>query len=125
MSILLNKNTKVLVQGITGKESMFWTKKMLESGTNIVAGVTPGKGGSDVHGIPVFDLVEEAVEAENIDMVVSYVPARFVKESFLEAASAGIKKIVLLADGVPVLDMLEIKGVDLVHCSGLIRVKRN
>ena len=111
MSIILDNNTKILVQGITGKESSFWTEKMLESGTNIVAGVTPGKGGSEVHGIPVYDLVEEAVGKEDIDMAALYVPARFTRDALLEVMAAGIKKAVALADGVPTYDMLEIKAL--------------
>ena len=109
MGIILDRATKILVQGITGKESSFWTKKMLESGTNIVAGVTPGKGGDFVHGIPVFDFVEEAVANHPVDMAVLYVPARFTKEAALEVLLAGVKKVVLLADGVPVHDVLELK----------------
>jgi succinyl-CoA synthetase alpha subunit len=109
MSIILDGNTKILVQGITGKESSFWTEKMLQSGTNIAAGVTPGKGGSEVHGVPVYDLVEEAVAEGPIDMAVLYVPARFTRDALFEVLAAGIKKAVALADGVPVYDMLEIK----------------
>lgn len=109
MSIILDGNTKILVQGITGKESSFWTEKMLQSGTNIAAGVTPGKGGSEVHGVPVYDLVEEAVARGPIDMAVLYVPARFTRDALFEVLAAGIKKAVALADGVPVYDMLEIK----------------
>jgi len=111
MGVILNKATKVLVQGITGKESSFWTEKMLGAGTNIVAGVTPGKGGSRVHGVPVYDLVQEAVESEGADLAVLYVPARFTKDALLEVLAAGIKKAVALADGVPVQDMLELKAL--------------
>jgi succinyl-CoA synthetase alpha subunit len=111
MGVILNKETKVLVQGITGKESSFWTQKMLEAGTNVVAGVTPGKGGARVHGVPVYDLVQEAVEKEGADMAVLYVPARFTRDALLEVLAAGIKKAVALADGVPVHDMLEIKAL--------------
>lgn len=115
MGIILSKETKILVQGITGKESGFWTAKMLESGTNIVAGVTPGKGGEKVHGIPVYDLVQEAVEEEAIDMALLYVPARFTRDALLEVLAAGIKNAVVLADGVPVHDMLEIKALAASH----------
>lgn len=111
MGILIDKKTRILVQGITGKESRFWTEKMLEVGTNIVAGVTPGKGGMKVSGIPVYDLVEEAVESNDIDLAVLYVPARFTKAALLEVFSAGIKNAVALADGVPIHDMLEIKSL--------------
>jgi succinyl-CoA synthetase alpha subunit len=115
MGIILSKETKILVQGITGKESSFWTEKMLESGTNIVAGVTPGKGGEKVHGVPVYDLVQEAVEEETIDMALLYVPARFTRDALLEVMAAGIKNAVALADGVPVHDMLEIKALAAIH----------
>lgn len=111
VGVIMDRNTKVLVQGITGKESSFWTKKMLEAGTNVVAGVTPGKGGAEAHGIPVYDLVEEAVNAVGVDMAVLYVPARFTKEAVMEILFAGVKKAVLLADGVPVHDMLELKAL--------------
>ncbi len=109
MSIIIDKNTKVLVQGITGKESSFWTEKMLQSGTNIVAGVTPGKGGAEVHGVPVYDLVSEAVADHEIDLAALYVPARFTRDAVIEVLKAGIKKVVMLADGVPVHDMLLLK----------------
>lgn len=111
MGIILDKNTKVLVQGITGKESSFWTQKMLEAGTNIVAGVTPGKGGTEVYGVPVYNTVKEAVEAKGANFSVLYVPARFAKEAAIEAILAGIEKVIVLADGVPVHDALEIKAV--------------
>ena len=111
MGIILDSSTKVLVQGITGKESSFWTQKMLESGTNVTCGVTPGKGGSAVHGVPVFDTVKEAAEACGADMAVLYVPARFTKEAVYEVILAGLKKIVALADGVPVFDTMEMKNL--------------
>ncbi len=109
MSIIIDGKTKVLVQGITGKESSFWTEKMLQSGTNIVAGVTPGKGGVDVHGVPVYDLVSEAVADHEIDLAALYVPARFTRDAVIEVLKSGIKKVVMLADGVPVHDMLLLK----------------
>ncbi len=108
MGVILDRHTRVLVQGITGKESSFWTEKMLESGTNIVAGVTPGKGGTNVHGIPVYDTVQESIKKEEVDMTILYVPAAYTKLAAFEAVLAGIKKIVLLADGFPVQDMLEL-----------------
>lgn len=120
MSIILDNSTKILVQGITGKESSFWTKKMLEAGTNIVAGVTPGKGGIEVHGIPVYDLVEEAKLNHDIDMAVLYVPAMFTKDAVIEVLEAGIKKAVLLADGVPVHDMIDLKVLSLINDAMLI-----
>ncbi len=108
MGIILDRDTKVMVQGITGKESRFWTKKMLEAGTNITCGVTPGKGGEMVHGVPVFDTVEEAVQVRDANMAVSFVPARFTRDAVFEIILAGIKKMVVLADGVPIFDTLEI-----------------
>jgi len=111
MAIIIDKDSKVLVQGITGKESSFWTEKMIENGTKIVAGVTPGKGGETVHGVPVYNLVSEAVEACDIDLAVLYVPARFTRDAVIEVLKSGIGKIVMLADGVPVHDMLMLKAI--------------
>jgi succinyl-CoA synthetase alpha subunit len=111
VGIILDKSTKVLVQGITGKESSFWTQRMLETGTRIVAGVTPGKSGTKVHGVPVYDLVSEVLADHEIDLAVLYVPARFAEEAALESLEAGIGKVVILADGVPVQDMMRIKAV--------------
>jgi len=111
VGVILDKNTRVLVQGITGKESSFWTQRMLESGTQIVAGVTPGKGGTHVHGVPVYDLVSEAAADHKIDLAVLYVPPRFVEGAALESLEAGIGKMVILADGVPVQDVMKLKAV--------------
>lgn len=111
MAIIIDENTQVLVQGITGKESSFWTEKMLAAGTNIVAGVTPGKGGQKVHGVPVYDLVSEAVSEHEIGLSVLFVPAPFAKQAAYEALDAGVKQVVVLADGVPIRDAMEIKAV--------------
>jgi len=109
VAILVNKDTKVLVQGITGREGEFHTKLMLEYGTKIVAGVTPGKGGQDVHGVPVFDSVREAVDAVGpIDVSIVFVPAPFAADAILEALDAGIKGVVIITEGIPVQDMLKV-----------------
>ncbi|MFA0744003.1 MAG: hypothetical protein LASZOEIN_000790 [Candidatus Fervidibacter sp.] len=109
MAILVNKDTKVLVQGITGREGEFHTKLMLEYGTKIVAGVTPGKGGQNVHGVPVFDSVHEAVDAVGqIDVSIVFVPAPFAADAILEALDAGIKGVVIITEGIPVQDMLKV-----------------
>ena len=110
MSILVNKDTKVIVQGITGRSGRFHTQQCVEYGTQIVAGVTPGRGGSDVDGIPVYDTVSEAVEATGADTSVVFVPARFdAADSVMEAADAGISLIVCITEGAPVLDMIKAK----------------
>jgi succinyl-CoA synthetase alpha subunit len=109
MSILVDKSSKVLVQGITGREGVVRTKLMTDYGTNVVAGVTPGKGGQEVHGIPVYDSVEEAAEKKGqIDISVIFVPAHLVKNSALEAMDAGVKLLVIVPDRVPIFDVLEI-----------------
>jgi succinyl-CoA synthetase alpha subunit len=109
VAILVNKDTKVLVQGITGREGEFHTKLMLEYGMKIVAGVTPGKGGQNVHGVPVFDSVREAVDAVGpIDVSIVFVPAPFAADAILEALDAGIKGVVIITEGIPVQDMLKV-----------------
>ena len=108
MSILVNRDTKVIVQGITGRSGRFHTQQCVEYGTQIVAGVTPGRGGSDVDGIPVYDTMSEAVEATGADTSVIFVPARFdAADSVMEAADAGITLIVCITEGAPVLDMIK------------------
>lgn len=109
MAILIDENTKVLVQGITGREGSIRTRLMKDYGTKIVAGVTPGRGGQEVYGVPVFDSVEEAIENVGpIDVSVVFVPAPLVKDAALEALEAGIKLLVLIPDRVPIHDVLEI-----------------
>jgi len=129
MSILVNKNTRLLVQGITGNEGLFHTQQMVAFGTHVVAGVTPGKGGEWVLGnIPVFDSVKVAVNATGANTCVSFVPARFAADSIYEAADAGVPLIVCITEGIPVQDMMRVrnyldqKGVRLVgpNCPGLL-----
>jgi succinyl-CoA synthetase alpha subunit len=109
MSILINKDTKVICQGITGNSGRFHTKHMLEYGTKILAGVTPGKGGSQVCGIPVFDSVKEAVEKTECDTSIIYVPATFAADAIIEATEAGINLIICITEGIPTIDMLRVK----------------
>ena len=109
MSVLVNKQTKVLCQGFTGKQGTYHSEQAIAYGTRMVGGVTPGKGGQQHLGLPVFDTMREAVEATGADASVIYVPAPFCKDSILEAAEAGIKLIVCITEGVPVLDMLQVK----------------
>ena len=128
MSILVGNETRVLVQGITGREGSFHTRQMLEYGTRVVAGVTPGKDGQRVEGVPVFDTVGEAVRATGANVSAIYVPPRFAPDALYEAADAGIPLLVCITEGIPVLDMirvcryLEIKGVRLIgpNSPGLI-----
>ncbi len=110
MSILVNKNTKVIVQGITGKHGSFHAERMIEYGTKIVGGVTPGKGGQQIHGVPVFNKVREAAEQTGAAATVIYVPAPFAIQAIREAGEAGISLIVCITEGVPALDMARIKG---------------
>ncbi len=113
MSIIVNKDSKVVVQGITGSEGQFHAKQMLEYGTNIVAGVTPGKGGQNTldENIPVFNLVEEAVNQTEADTSIIFVPPPFAAEAIIEASYAGIKVIVCITEGVPVQDMVKAKKI--------------
>lgn len=111
MSILLDHNTKVIVQGITGRDGSFHAKQMLEYGTKIVAGVTPGKGGQEVCGVPVFNTVLEARERAGSNAAVIYVPAKFAKDAILEDIRAGIELIICITEGIPVLDMIEVMGM--------------
>ena len=111
MSILLDENSRIVIQGITGGEGSFHTRVSIEFGTNVVAGVTPGKGGADVDGIPVFNCVSEAVEKEGANVSGIYVPAAFAPDAILESIEAGIKFIVAITEGVPVLEMVKVKKV--------------
>ena len=128
MSILINKDTRLIVQGITGRDGSFHATKMKEYGTNVVGGTSPGKAGQEVTGIPVFNTVRDAVEATNANTSVIFVPAAFAKDAMLEAADAGIKLIICITEGVPTLDVVEayryiqIKGAQLIgpNCPGLI-----
>lgn len=128
MSILVNKDTRVLVQGITGREGAFHAQKMLEYGTKVVGGVTPGKGGTEQDGVPVFNTVAEAVEKTGADTSIIFVPAPFAADAVAEAADAGVKLVVCITDGVPTLDMvraanyLKSRGSSLIgpNCPGII-----
>lgn len=109
MSILLDRSTKVLVQGITGRMAQFHTKDMLDYGTNVVGGVVPGKGGEKVHGVPVFDTMKEAVAETKADASLIFVPPPFAADSIMEAADAGISYCVCITDGIPAQDMIRVK----------------
>ena len=132
MSILVNKDSKIIVQGITGSEGQFHTGQMLEYGTQVVAGVTPGKGGQQTldNRVPVFNSVEEAVEQTGADTSIIFVPPPFAAEAVIEASYAGIKVVVCITEGVPVHDMLKVKkivdqnGTRLIgpNCPGIITV---
>lgn len=110
MSILIDKNTKVICQGFTGKQGTFHSEQAIEYGTKMVGGVTPGKGGEKHLGLPVFDTVADAVKKTQADASVIYVPAPFCKDSIIEAVDAGIKLVVCITEGIPVLDMLFVKA---------------
>lgn len=128
MSILVNKDTRLLVQGITGREGLFHTEQMVAYGTKVVAGVTPGRGGEWAGKVPVFDTVKAAVESTGANCAVIYVPARFAPDAMFETADAGIPLIVCITEGVPVLDMMKVRsyldqlGAKLVgpNCPGLL-----
>ncbi|MBA2565762.1 MAG: succinate--CoA ligase subunit alpha, partial [Gemmatimonadetes bacterium] len=110
MSIFIDASTKVVVQGITGRDGSFHARQMLEYGTRIVAGVTPGKGGRPFDGVPVFDAVAEAVRESGADTAVIYVPAPFAASAILEAADAGVALIVAITEGVPANDMIRVNA---------------
>ena len=110
MSIFVNKNTKVLVQGITGNEGSFHTRQCLAYGTRIVAGVTPGKGGQKMDGIPVFNTVATAVKETGADASLIFVPPPFGADAIMEAADAGVSLIVAITEGIPILDMVKVKN---------------
>jgi len=128
MSILVDENSRVVVQGITGREGTFHTQQMLAYGTKVVAGVTPGKGGQSVEGVPVMNRVAEAVEKEGANVSCIFVPAPFAPDAVMEAADAGIKVIVCITEGIPVLDMVKVvnfvkeRGSVLIgpNCPGII-----
>ncbi len=128
MSILVDKHTRLIVQGITGREGQFHTGQMLAYGTSVVAGVTPGRGGQQVHDVPVYNTVREAVAATDANASIIFVPPAFAAEAILEAAENGIELIVCITEGIPVQDMIETvqyvkrQGVRLIgpNCPGLI-----
>ncbi|MBE1553477.1 succinate--CoA ligase subunit alpha [Sporosarcina limicola] len=109
MSIFINKDTKVIVQGITGATALFHTKQMLEYGTKIVGGVTPGKGGTEAEGVPVFNTVEEAVKVTGANVSVIYVPAAFAADAIMEAVDADLDMAICITEHIPVLDMVKVK----------------
>lgn len=108
MSILVDKDTRLVVQGITGREGEFHTRQMMEYGTKVVAGVTPGKGGATVAGVPVYDTVNEAVASTGANAAIVYVPARFAPDAIYEAADAGLDLVVCITEGIPTLDMIRV-----------------
>ena len=120
MSILVNNDTRLIVQGLTGREGSFHAAQMLEYGTNIVAGVTPGKGGQEHLGVPIFDTVKEAKEATGANASIIYVPARFAGDAILEATAAGLELVVCITEGIPVLDMIMVKAFVDQHPTRLI-----
>lgn len=128
MSVLVNKDSKIIVQGFTGSEGTFHAEQMIEYGTNVVGGVTPGKGGQEHLGKPVFNTVKEAVEAVAADTSIIFVPPAFAADAIMEAADAGIKVVITITEGIPVADMIKaydyIKGKDVrligPNCPGVI-----
>ncbi|MEZ4666881.1 MAG: succinate--CoA ligase subunit alpha [Anaerolineae bacterium] len=108
MAILADKNTRLIVQGITGREGSFHTKQMIEYGTNVVGGVTPGKGGEWVHGKPVFDTVKKAVDATGANASIIYAPAAVAPDAIYESVDAGIGLVVCITEGIPILDMMRV-----------------
>ena len=128
MSILVDADTRLLVQGITGREGTFHTGQMIEYGTQVVGGVTPGRGGASVHGVPVFNTVSEAVGATGANASIIYVPARFAPDAVLEAADAGIPLVICITENIPVNEMVKVRahvkatGSRLIgpNCPGLI-----
>ncbi len=123
MSILLDKKTRVVVQGITGKEGSFHAEQMIKYGTNVIAGVTPGKGGIKHLGVPVFNTVKEAVENEGANASIIFVPAPFAADAIMEAADSGIKLIVAITEGIPTNDMMKAK--ELVKKRGAVLIGPN
>jgi succinyl-CoA synthetase alpha subunit len=128
MSILVDENSRVVVQGITGREGTFHTKRMIEYGTVVAAGVTPGKGGKKVEEVPVFNTLKDAVDKEGVNVSCIFVPPPFAADAIVEAASAGLKVIVCITEGIPILDMVKVasflkdKGSVLIgpNCPGII-----
>lgn len=128
MSILINKETKLIVQGITGRDGSFHATRMKAEGTNVVGGVSPGKGGQNVEGIPVFNTVKDAVAATGADTSIIFVPAGFAKDAMMEAADAGLKLVITITEGVPTADViaalpaLQKSGTKMIgpNCPGLI-----
>ncbi len=120
MSVLVNKNTRVVVAGMTGREGSFHAKQMVEYGTQVVAGVTPGKGGTELFGVPIFNTMQEAVDKSQADAALIFVPAPFAADSVLEAEAAGIPFITLITEGVPTSDMIRV--VNRIKANGTSRL---
>ena len=110
MSILVNKNSKIICQGITGNQGSFHTEQCIDYGTNVVAGVTPGRGGEEHLGVPVYNTMRDAVDHTGADVSMIYVPAPFAADAILEAADSGVDLIVCITEGIPVLDMVKVKS---------------
>ncbi|MGH9428108.1 MAG: succinate--CoA ligase subunit alpha, partial [Terriglobia bacterium] len=111
MAILVGRKTKAIVQGITGSQGSYHTELMLEYGTKIVAGVTPGRGGTEAHGIPVFDTVQEAVEKHKATTSIIFVPAPYAKDAALESIAAGLNPVIVITEGIPVKDEIQMMEV--------------
>lgn len=111
MGIIIDKNTRAIVQGITGTQGSFHTKLMLEYGTKIVAGITPGKGGTEIHGVPIYDTVEEAQQKSSADASIIFVPAAFAADAALEALENGIKKVVIITEHIPIKDAVGLMAI--------------
>ena len=111
MSILVDQNTRLLVQGITGKEGAFHTRQCMEYGTNVVAGVTPGKGGSAMDDVPVFNTVEQAVRETGANASMVFVPPPFAADAIMESADAGLALVVCITEGIPTIDMVKVKRI--------------
>ena len=120
MSILVNSDTRIVVQGITGREGTFHTKQCVEYGSKVVAGVTPGKGGQDVDGIPVYNTVATAVEKEGANAALIFVPPAFCGDAILEAAEAGVELVVCITEGIPTVDMVKVKDAIKYHSVRLV-----
>jgi succinyl-CoA synthetase alpha subunit len=111
LGIIIDKNTRAIVQGITGTQGSFHTKLMLEYGTKIVAGITPGKGGTEIHGVPIYDTVEEAQQKSSADASIIFVPAAFAADAALEALENGIKKVVIITEHIPIKDAVGLMAI--------------
>ena len=128
MSILINKSTRLVVQGITGRDGLFHALKMKEYGTNVVGGTSPGKGGTEIEHIPVFNTMYDAVQQTQANTSIIFVPARFAADAIMEAADAGIELIICITEGIPTVDVIkayrfvQLKGAKLIgpNCPGLI-----
>jgi succinyl-CoA synthetase alpha subunit len=109
MSVFIDKETRVLVQGITGSEGSYWTRHMIDLGTNVVAGVTPGKGGQEIEGVKIYNTVQQAVDATQADAAVLFVPPKFASDAIFEALDAGIRKVVVTAEGIPLHEAMKVR----------------